>query len=759
MPEETGGIPDRANYGDVSKIPLRTLLTYVDQLHEARRAGTHHDIRFGDRELFSWAGRKGLPRTGERTALFQQPLHSREYADFQGEIPTGYGAGRVTTQDKGTAFVTEAGPDKIKFTLTHKEHPEHYAMIRTESKGNPWLVMRENIEKLGVDFAPDYSPTELKDMGVYGEVYGPKAAPRLASLPQWPKHWYHPADPHGWLQWYKRYSDGRRMEDDTRQMARWKAFKARHGGKAFQENPTPRRAYALRNWGVDPVKLLNNREKRVELIKAMEAYRAKKYEKVAGDWLGYLNKLSGEKRPGLWANIRAKRARGENPAKPGDKDYPDKGQWDKLSKQGASSPAWQRSEGKNPEGGLNAKGRASYARETGGTLKAPVTENNPKGDRAKRQNSFCSRMCGMKRVNTGGEAKRDPDSRINKALRKWNCKCGAADMPETSKKEKEHPILRALLANAVGKSALLPTGLLAAGATMKMPGTGGEELSKKHLENFLQNSKIPKNLQPKIHWSGTPSLGDLAHGNNKFLKSLLTNALYDHTNNTVSTLGNGKLTPGLLAHELGHAQIQHGKSSLARWLQTHGRAASIGFGPLASLIATQKAVNDNDSNLVGAGKGALAGASAWAPMLLNEFDASRRGVATLLRSNLPAKYKLMNSLAMLPAFASYGTTAAGVPAIFGALTARAKRRIKEKNQKKQEEAKSKTAAQDMEWSRQVGGLPEMAGVFDALKAQVPKVQNAAYNFGGKAYDFLASLNKNKAGAPQIKPLVAGGQIR
>ena len=97
-----------------------------------------------------------------------------------------------------------------------------------------------------------------------------------------------------------------------------------------------------------------------------------------------------------------------------------------LSKEAASSPAWQRAAGKNPEGGLNAKGRASYKAQTGGTLKAPVTESNPSGERAKRQNSFCSRMCGMKRVNTGAKAKSDPDSRINKSLRKWNCKCGSA---------------------------------------------------------------------------------------------------------------------------------------------------------------------------------------------------------------------------------------------------------------------------------------------------------------------------------------------
>jgi hypothetical protein len=96
------------------------------------------------------------------------------------------------------------------------------------------------------------------------------------------------------------------------------------------------------------------------------------------------------------------------------------------SEKEAGTPAWQRSEGKNEEGGLNAKGRASYKAQTGGTLKAPVTESNPKGKRAKRQNSFCSRMCGMKRVNTGAKTKSDPDSRINKSLRKWNCKCSSA---------------------------------------------------------------------------------------------------------------------------------------------------------------------------------------------------------------------------------------------------------------------------------------------------------------------------------------------
>lgn len=98
-----------------------------------------------------------------------------------------------------------------------------------------------------------------------------------------------------------------------------------------------------------------------------------------------------------------------------------------AAKVAASSPAWQRSAGKSDEGGLNAKGRASYNKATGGNLKAPVTESKPSGERAQRQNSFCSRMCGMKSKNTGGATAKDPDSRINKSLRKWNCKCGSVN--------------------------------------------------------------------------------------------------------------------------------------------------------------------------------------------------------------------------------------------------------------------------------------------------------------------------------------------
>ena len=86
-------------------------------------------------------------------------------------------------------------------------------------------------------------------------------------------------------------------------------------------------------------------------------------------------------------------------------------------------PAWQKKEGKNPEGGLNATGRASYNRETGGNLKAPVSAKEAKKSpkKAARRRSFCARMKGMKKKLTSAKTRNDPNSRINKALRKWDC--------------------------------------------------------------------------------------------------------------------------------------------------------------------------------------------------------------------------------------------------------------------------------------------------------------------------------------------------
>jgi len=85
----------------------------------------------------------------------------------------------------------------------------------------------------------------------------------------------------------------------------------------------------------------------------------------------------------------------------------------------ANTPAWQRKEGKNPNGGLNAKGRAS-AKKEGHNLKPPQPEGGS------RKKSFCARMGGAKKKLTSKKVADDPNSRINKSLRVWKCADGCA---------------------------------------------------------------------------------------------------------------------------------------------------------------------------------------------------------------------------------------------------------------------------------------------------------------------------------------------
>lgn len=92
----------------------------------------------------------------------------------------------------------------------------------------------------------------------------------------------------------------------------------------------------------------------------------------------------------------------------------------------AKTAAWQRKEGKSKSGGLNRKGVASYRKQNPGSkLKMAVTTKPSKlkkgSKAAKRRKSFCARMSGMKKRLTSAKTARDPNSRINKALRKWNC--------------------------------------------------------------------------------------------------------------------------------------------------------------------------------------------------------------------------------------------------------------------------------------------------------------------------------------------------
>ncbi len=134
------------------------------------------------------------------------------------------------------------------------------------------------------EFVPDLTPRQLLKLGVFGGKYmtdchdefpaswytharlsPERADPKLnyfgvaASKPlaYWlAKGWIHPDDPRGWFQWYCRYYQGRRSEDDARQIARWKAMRRHIAQLSKHCRPgdiacRPRQRQALLHWAYD----------------------------------------------------------------------------------------------------------------------------------------------------------------------------------------------------------------------------------------------------------------------------------------------------------------------------------------------------------------------------------------------------------------------------------------------------------------------------------------------------------------------------
>jgi len=98
----------------------------------------------------------------------------------------------------------------------------------------------------------------------------------------------------------------------------------------------------------------------------------------------------------------------------------------KMDKKLEESEVWTRKEGQSAEGGLNRKGIAAYRRSHPGSKLSMAVTTKPsklkKGSKAaNRRKSFCARMGGMKKRLTSAKTAHDPNSRINKSLRKWNC--------------------------------------------------------------------------------------------------------------------------------------------------------------------------------------------------------------------------------------------------------------------------------------------------------------------------------------------------
>lgn len=160
------GLPDPRRFGRVTELPTDTPLRYVIQRHLAQRAGPHYDIRLGPDQghkptMLSWAARHLPEQPGEKRMAFQQPLHTGAYADFEGEIVSGYGKGTVATHDNGNVIVTKVTPNKINFAVIHKKHPETFVLVRKSGRPMTPQTAREARTQGGSWLMINTTPTDV----------------------------------------------------------------------------------------------------------------------------------------------------------------------------------------------------------------------------------------------------------------------------------------------------------------------------------------------------------------------------------------------------------------------------------------------------------------------------------------------------------------------------------------------------------------------------------------------------------------------
>ena len=171
--EYAPGIPDKDKKHPIRKADHEDWEFAVHE-HHAEKAGKHYDPRVGDPETghgHSWALPKGMPAPGEQRLAIQQPTHTVDYFDFKGEIPEGYGKGKVNLVSRDKVTVARADPDTVKFKVHHSSnHTEKFALKRTE--GDKWLITNYTpTRKRRPDLATDKPAYKEQTTPVYGEQY------------------------------------------------------------------------------------------------------------------------------------------------------------------------------------------------------------------------------------------------------------------------------------------------------------------------------------------------------------------------------------------------------------------------------------------------------------------------------------------------------------------------------------------------------------------------------------------------------------
>jgi len=215
-----------------------------------------------------WERDEGLP-FDEKVAAIRAAMDRAQVSDaiMRRNLPNLY------SQEKAASWRRAGAVIQIAQDMIKRSSATFAPDMSPDEVSDDWVGFFDGVEK-AAGFEPDIEPNGMRE--VYNSIYG-NHGPQLASMREWPKHWLDDENQKGWLQWYEKYHDGQRGETDEHQKKRWKSFKARHGAQ-FVAKPTPRRAFALRNWGIDPLKMLPG-DKALQVEEEMEKYRRGEFVK------------------------------------------------------------------------------------------------------------------------------------------------------------------------------------------------------------------------------------------------------------------------------------------------------------------------------------------------------------------------------------------------------------------------------------------------------------------------------------------------
>ena len=246
--------------------------------------------------------------------------------------------------------------------------------------------------------------------------------------------------------------------------------------------------------------------------------------------------------------------------------------------------------------------------------------------------------------------------------------------------------------HVLGELAAIPPMLLASSA-LGSSQKNLHELKDKDLEKLLKTTKLKDKVyvnKPKI--KKRKAGGENAWYDGRPHEEILEGSLRKkYPKGSVHATSLRMWRPGVVAHELGHADIAR-RGGLVGFLQRYlyGPTRAINratFGAIPTALSF-KANENEDDRLKGFLRGGAIGAGLNAGMLIPEIEASRRGIKHLLRTSLSPRRKLLNALSMIPAFSTYLLSAAGPSAFVGAYKAHKNKKKKEKKQKEKESKKA-----------------------------------------------------------------------